>query len=301
MMRRSRYALGAVGVLGAVLAALAACSGESPATLCGAGTRLVGSTCVAAGSEAGTPDGGPDVQTQDDGGPEAGQEEDAGLDDPCPPNLSGTGTSEEGDGGLRTATLNCDPKCGAVAELCEPIRCRKVGEKRPFPSSLYESVTAIGVGYAPRWVIRLPRDPWTVYGECNPSTTVTGEAPYVAQSPQPRFAIAIRLSDAGTFQGTDVFFAAQVGPYTARQFVYGRRLGNSWGDNRFEPFPVAGAYGSFEKDHEGCGLLNANEPFASIGASPALVMIAVHTKAAHVRATNLLFDFSPSAKCGGTP
>jgi hypothetical protein len=197
--------------LSALIALACGTTNVTNVAACGAGTKLVNGVCVA--DVSGGMDAGGGVEG-DSGEPATG---DAGVDadpnallpgdDPCP-----TGY----DAG--TVVFNCDPKCGATHPDCEVSRCRKAGETRVFT---WQSRIALGDGTPSSYtdfVLRLPRDPWTVYGECDPSLVpplhpTLGTAQYSAIAPAPRWAFALPILEGRPDRTTPWYFNYAPDPY----------------------------------------------------------------------------------------
>ncbi len=327
MMRRSQYALVAVGALGLVAAALAACSGTPSSTLCGAGTRLVNGTCVAAAGGDGGLDAGLDVEvpSDEDGGTDA-ETDDAGPDDPCPkmgPDAKemgvGYGPGAYQDDVRMERFYNCDSKCGTVSPQCGSARCRVTGER-------WEGSPSAGKGtmYTPidsiqrRVTIRLPRDPWTVLGgECDPDpamrypTGATNYRPYAVASPQPRFSLLIEVG-VGWPPNSDapVPMMIEGRNWDFRTVTDGRLFndGTLGAGTRLEPlFAPSAAFSAFEADRTGCVEINHRDYGTNVPpGNPPLVgpygaRLVFFTTRAHIRAANLVLDINASAKCGVSP
>jgi hypothetical protein len=312
MMRRSQYALAAVGALGAVAAVLAACSGTPSSTLCGAGTRLVNGTCVAAAGGDGGLDAGLDVEVppDQDGGSDA-ETDDAGPDDPCP-TVGGNGITLF-DGG---AIYNCDPKCGPVASRCEESRCTPAGKLRAAPAAPYAD-------YPPEKVtLRLPRDPWTLGGECDPDPAlryaVPQDIPYAVRAPQPRYQHQMMIVWRVDPKPTSVPTFIEPRGYTYRFMLDGtvRKDQNSGvlfapGSTRLEPLAAASGFSPFERDRTTCERVDALEfetnlpsgvvPGQAPGGMLNYYRVVFFTDAQHIAARNLTIDMSPTAACEVKP
>lgn len=327
MMRRSQCALVAVGALGAVVAALAACSGTPSSTLCGAGTRLVNGTCVAAAGGDGGLDAGLDVEVppDEDGGSDA-DTDDAGPDDPCPkmgPDAKemgvGYGPGAYQDDVRMERFYNCDEKCGTVSPQCGSARCRVAGERWPG-----EPTGGKGTMYVPinsiqrRVTIRLPRDPWTVLGgECDPDpamrypTGATNYRSYAVASPQPKFSLLVDVG-VGWPPSSDAPVPMKIeGRNWDFRTVTDVRLfndGNLGGGTRLEPlFAPSAAFSPFEADRTGCVEINHRDFGTNVpaGYSPLpngdRARLVFFTSQAHIHAANLILDINASAKCGVNP
>ncbi|NOU29358.1 MAG: hypothetical protein HOO96_15760 [Polyangiaceae bacterium] len=324
MMRRSQCALAAVGALGAVVAALAACSGESPATLCGAGTRLVGSTCVAAGSEAGLVDAALDVQAQEETGTDA-EVDDSGADEPCPkpgPDAKQIDTGRFEDLVRRETIVNCDPLCGPVSLLCGLARCRAAGAPR---SSLRGSPpngvlpTLVNPVKTPRATIRLPRDPWLLGGECDSDLSMPAlvtENPglylaYTAAKLQPRFSLPVELGigwEPNSTAAVPLLIDGSAWSYRTITELLPTASGSAFYGPRTEPlFDLVSAHTSFERDRAECVVVNhrdfgtnvpAGTPVQTLEPSARVVFF---TYARHIRASNLILDMNKTVACGVSP
>jgi hypothetical protein len=160
-------------------------------TNCGIGTTLVNGTCVGTAIDAGgdTTAVGPDGEVTIDGSPLADTGADAQPiepDDPCPvPSAAALIT-------------NCDPKCGAVdMEVCQRGICSSTTEQQsdhngfnPWYSQPQNKT---------KWILRLPADPWLLFGECDPDGKRDGSTAYalsLRELPQPKFFVSVVLTDA---------------------------------------------------------------------------------------------------------
>lgn len=314
-MVKSGYVRVGAGALALALAfggvALGACSGASPASLCGPGTRLVGSTCVPAPGEAGAMDAGVDVEAiPEDAGSDA-EVDDSGPDDPCP-TVGGNGITLY-DGG---AIYNCDPKCGAVASRCEESRCTPAGKRRTAPAALYAD-------YPPEKVtLRLPRDPWTLGGECDPDPSLRyalpQDVPYTVRTPQPRYQHQMMIVWRVDPKPTSVPTFIEPRGYTYRFMLDGtvRKDQNSGvlfapGSTRLEPLAAASGFSPFERDRTTCERVDAldfetNLPAGVVANEAPSVMLNYYrvvffTDAQHIAARNLTIDMSPTAACEVKP
>lgn len=330
-MVKSGYVRVGAGALAFALAlggaALGACSGASPASLCGPGTRLSGSTCVPSAAEAGGMDAGVDVEEiPEDAGSDA-EVDDSGADDPCPkmgPDAKETAVGMFEDEIRHERFMNCDATCGAVSPFCGLARCRTVGQPR-WPSG---PMAPRGVVGSPvdgvrllRDTIRLPRDPWVALGgECDPDPAMrpptlgnSDLAPYAVANPQPKFSMPFEFA-LGWDQASTAPIPALIDgrSWTFRTVsdvqptLSGALLVVA---SRLEPlFDVRGAYTSFEQDRVGCVVVNHRDygtnvpkghpPSTSYAPNPRVIFF---TNRTHIPATNIVLDVNPTATCGVSP
>ncbi len=284
----------------------AAGGSTSPAAVrCGMGTRLSAGVCVPYGLEAGTLDPGLDAteQAPPDGASDASD---------CP---VASNASE--------VVLNCDPACGPLWSGCNVARCRTATEKPTDVQNPYRDSFGLGENPAQTFVtLRLPADPWKLYGECNPEQKLRNGNPSWSQeksfaNPQPRFALMLRLPLPDVLPDPDVNFPLVVDPGkwsyrllndTSREDQGGGSLYLS-GASRAEPQPYYPSDFVNNKDHRygGCAVLDRADvhrsyPFPTAGytrmSAPKGLLILV-TNLEHVPATNVTFDLRPNAVCGG--
>jgi hypothetical protein len=197
-------ALGAMVGLGLLVAC--GSSSSTPAK-CGEGTRIQGDTCVAvsgsstSGSTSGgdVPDGGgsnssSSGSTSSGAGPDAG---DSG------PKLPAGCPTEVTDPAAKLLYINCDPACGGDIELCRrgsgpygQMLCRPASEPKVAIDKL-ERLPEVGLGTPWRRVlVRLPKDPVSVYGACDPQGLEMPD-PNASDGilrPQPAMAVFIRTA-----------------------------------------------------------------------------------------------------------
>jgi hypothetical protein len=311
---RSTAAAAAFTALAAAAIATAAACGTTNVTnvttTCGPGTRLVSGTCVVdAVTDASAGTDATVVEPVDDGGADAdpnpnGLEPD---DDRCP-----VPVPAQADGGAEIKVYNCDPKCGALHPGCDIARCRKVGEQRTNANEVYRT-SFVASGRIDRFIVRLPRNPWTVFGECDPNSTPPVNQPpigpgpqYTALSPHPRWAFAVvykRLdNDARAI-------TVEPGDYTLRTQLYGTYYGQTadppWcydGCQNFDPLPRLGDVAAgFEGT--GCTNLNIGQAIDNVNrgfyGSNVTALMVLHTNALQQRAQNI--SFNVLSNCTGMP
>jgi hypothetical protein len=254
-------------------------------TTCGAGTKLVNGVCVVAGGEGdagggGGSDSGEPVEPGD-GGADADVPE---VDDPCP-------VADPRDGG--TQVYNCDPTCGDVDSECDFARCRVAGEGPPVISPLERTRIRLGrtgdVAFS-RVIVRLPRNPWQQFGECNPAQ-VSLDPSYTPMTPRPRWTFAIPFLDSPFESQYDKPYAVLSRGYGLRVFADARRA---------EPLPALPDPRAWGPDSDSCVRFNPRQLFVRYPAS-GLGIAALYTLASSMPARNILIKQDTTASCTGTP
>jgi hypothetical protein len=314
--KRSLAALGVVLCL--ALPPALACSSTPQNVVCGVGTKQVNGACVPdVGGEAGASDGGlnvsdaaevPDVDTFD-----------AGPDEPCPV-ITPEYVQTQADKGSyfslakKHIIINCDAKCGDVSFWCQRAHCLPSGRRRT-PSEVQRYG---GEALEDNVTVRLPRDPWTLWGECDPDTSKRYPErpdrplrPYTAMALQPKssfFFEARRTVE-------DKEFRIEAGPWTVRVFNNFRhyedalpafpQLFENPESVRSEPlFDVRDAFSPFEHDRSGCTKFNAShfQLQQPSGVAPAFnsgrPTYGFYTKQPHIAATNIII--SVNTTCGAS-
>jgi hypothetical protein len=174
-----------------LVGAFAACGDTNNITNvnCGAGTVLKDGTCVAvtdATTDTGAADTGTEVPDSSggsdgsiDGSPgDAAADAAPDTDDPCPTPPAGF------------EFINCDATCGAVNSRCASTWCSSDGTlPKSFQPILASGLVIRTTSSALHALIRMPRDPSSVFGHCDgPRARVT--ATNVKLDPTPRGAFA---------------------------------------------------------------------------------------------------------------
>jgi hypothetical protein len=192
-------------LIGAVMV-LAACSGEKTVVnnitaQCGPGTRIEGNTCVAigAGDDAGTSSSsGGSSSSSGATSSSSGAAPDAGD---SGPKLPAGCPTEVTDPAAKLLYINCDPACGGDIELCRrgsgpygQMLCRPATEPKVMIDKL-ERLPEVGLGTPWRRVlVRLPKDPVTVYGACDPQGLEMNIPGEFAWRRQPATAVFVRVA-----------------------------------------------------------------------------------------------------------
>jgi hypothetical protein len=304
---RSTAAIAALTALAAAALASAAACGTTNVTnvntTCGPGTRLVSGTCVVDAVTDGS--AGTDVtvvEPVEDGGADADPNPDVGVDDPCPSEAVGT------------RVVNCDKSCGATIDAaCQLNRCRtasegvRIGDIVNVPLQISDNEGGI-------IIVRLPRNPWTVLGECDPSSAVPASAicvtPFQVASPQPKFMFGIAFR---TQIGSDRGIGVTAKDYKLRALFEPRPTNTggfesfpSEGCSRFEPLAKSGDFG--EQDSQDCLAtwaldfyrnvkLRAPNRTPLIPGQAAGGVIAIQTFGPRVPARNITIDLATRPSC----
>jgi hypothetical protein len=316
--KRSLAALGVVLCL--ALPPALACSSTPQGAVCGVGTKLVNGACVPdIGAEAGVGDGAiaPDGAAESDAGidGDAG-EDDTGPDEPCP--VFGAEWIQASEGGAyyrnnnTEAYINCDPECGTTNPACRNSRCETVTRRRQNVDAWLNMVAFPDI--VQRQSIRLPRDPWTAGGECDPDIAPrmperigTNAGPYQVMSPQPRYSFSFRPSYSINEPGAAPA-AMRAGKWAFR-YTNNSRIttgGTNYGFSRLEPlFDAAEAYGPIERDRTGCEEFD----LAGVRVWPPRLMnpevnspspyVVLFTHRRHIAATTIIL--SRNQTCGTLP
>ncbi len=175
-----------------LVGAFAACGDNITNVNCGAGTILKDGTCVAvtdATTDTGAADTGTEVPDSSGGSDgsidgslgDAAADAAPDTDDPCPTPPAGF------------EFINCDATCGAVNQFCALAWCSSDGS---LPSS-YQPLRTGGLATRDdvtpfHTIIRMPRDPASVFGHCDPSRSRI-QATNIKLDPAPSAAFSIRL------------------------------------------------------------------------------------------------------------
>jgi hypothetical protein len=295
-----------IGLATAAIATAAACGTTNVTnvtTTCGPGTRLIAGTCVVdAVTDAGAGTDATVVEPSGDGGADADTEPTL-VDDPCP-------IEDLRDGGTRV--YNCDPTCGAIHEACNLLRCRKTGEPSRVFATFFDNTT-LRIGslsdkdYA-KIVVRLPRNPWEQFGECD-STAVpprsvldTSQPLYIAMTPTPHwtFAISFYMTTEERYQQPHPVFPRE---YLLR--VYSTHSnepscidGSPYTCARYEPLSTNPDRASLAPDSNSCVSVVPSQ-FAT--RFPGLGLAVLYTHATVIPARNITITQGPAASCANAP
>jgi hypothetical protein len=257
-------------------------------TNCGIGTTLVNGTCVGTAIDAGgdTTAVGPDGEVPSDGSPAidtGGDAQPIEPDEPCPV------------ANATTEVINCDAKCGPVDNaLCNVGSCASVAEPdHTYPAfstdSLRPTTTTL--------ILRLPADPWLVFGECDPNSEQIGETAYtrdLRETPQPKyFAVVpwpVQFAVIGIGRPTGKI-ATRAGRYATRVLTWVTHVSTADPPARRRIQPLHKSAFPQEADRSGCVYHAIEEHCPTLATlncrSPQEFPIVFHTSRTHIAATNI--------------